>query len=57
MSSLGSYLNGDGLNNSIIRSLEDIAEDNELRLRTEKTSGEMLHQIIRVLFLYKNMVK
>ena len=50
MSSLGSYSTDEELNNSIIRRLEDIAEDNELHLRTERTSGEMLHQIIRALY-------
>ena len=50
MSGLESYLNSAELNNSIIRSLEDIAEDNGLQMRIERTSGEMLHQIIRALY-------
>ncbi len=50
MSSLGSYSTGEELNDSIMRRLEDVAEDNELQLRTERTSGEMLHQIIRALY-------
>ena len=55
MSSLGSYSTGEELSNSIIRRLDDVAEDNELQMRTERTSGEMLHQIIRA--LYKKTVK
>ncbi|MBR1438884.1 MAG: AAA family ATPase [Synergistaceae bacterium] len=50
MSSLGSYSTSEELNNAIIRRLEDVAEDNELQLRSERTSGEMLHQIIRALY-------
>ncbi len=50
MSSLGSYSTGEELNKSIIRRLEDVAEDNELQLKTERTSSEMLHQIIRALY-------
>ena len=50
MSSLGSYSNSEELNSSIIRRLEDVIEDNGLQLRTEKTSNEMLHQIIRALY-------
>ena len=50
MSSLGSYSTGEELNNSIIRRLEDVAEDNELQLKTERTSSEMFHQIIRALY-------
>ena len=43
MSSLSSYSNSEELNNSIIRRFEDIVEDNELHLRTERTSGEILY--------------
>ena len=50
MSSLGSYSNSEELNGSIIRRLEDIVEDNDLQLRIERTSNEMLHQIIRALY-------
>ena len=50
MSSLGSYSNSEELNSSIIRRLEDVIEDNGLQLRTERTSNEMLHQIIRALY-------
>lgn len=50
MSSLGSYSNGDELNGSIIRRLEDVIEDNDLQLKTERTSNEMLHQIIRAFY-------
>ena len=47
MSSLGSYKNGDELDQSIIRRLEDFVEDNDLRIRIEHKSGEMFRQIIR----------
>ena len=50
ISSLRSYSNGEELNSSIIRRLEDIIEDNELQLKTERTSNEMLRQIIRALY-------
>ena len=50
VSSLGSYSNGEELNQSLIRRLEDIAEDNELQLKAVNNSGEMLRQFIRILF-------
>ena len=49
MSSLGGYKNGDELNQSIIRRLEDFVEDNDLQLRKEQKSGEMFRQIIRAM--------
>lgn len=49
ISSLGDYSNSDELNQALIRRLEEAAEDNELQLRTENNSGEMLRQLIRIL--------
>ena len=49
MSSLGSYSNSEELDSSIMRRLENVIEDNDLQLRTEKTSNEMLYQIIRAI--------
>ena len=49
MSSLGSYKNGEELNKSIIRRLEDFVEDNDLRIRIEHKSVEMFRQIIRAM--------
>ena len=49
MSSLGSYKNGEELNQSIIRRLEDFVEDNDLQLRKEQKSEELFRQIIRAM--------
>ena len=50
ISSLRRYSSGEELNSSIIRRLEDVIEDNDLQIKTEKTSNEMLRQIIRALY-------
>ena len=56
MSSLGSCSNGEELNGSIIRRLEDVIEDNDLTLKTERTANETLRQIIRALYKKRGQV-
>ena len=50
MSSLGSYSNREGLNQNLVQRLEEIAEDNDLELKTAADCEGMLRQIIRSAF-------
>ena len=50
MSSLGSYSDREGLNQNLVQRLEEIAEDNELELKTMPDCELMLRQLIRSIF-------
>ena len=56
MSGLGSYSNAQELNFSIMRRLQDIAEDNNLHLKDERTCDELLRKIIRLLNKERGLV-
>ena len=50
VSSLGRYSNGEELNHSIIRGLEEVVKDYNLQIGAEAKSDDMLHRIIRALY-------
>ena len=50
MSSLGSYSNREGVNQNLVQRLEEIAEDNDLELKTAADCEGMLRQLIRSIF-------
>ncbi len=50
MSSLGSYRDREGLNQNLVQRLEEIAEDNDLELKTAADCEGMLRQLIRSAF-------
>ena len=56
MSSLGSYSNREGLNRNLVQRLEEIAEDNELELKTVSDCEGMLRQLIRSVFKRRGSV-
>lgn len=56
LSSLSSYSNAEELNHSIVRRLENIADDNDIQLKTEAKSDEMFYQVIRKLCKHRGQV-
>ena len=50
MSSLGSYSDREGLNQNLVQRLQEIAEDNELKLKASSVCEVVLRQLIRSFF-------